>query len=180
VTPSPTAYAAIGVPTPITISVDLRFIPKAPISSISPKASPMPAARPKVDPTRPRSTASVSTERRTWRRSAPSARNRPSSRVRWAMSMEKVLTMRKMPTSVAIPAKPSITYLMTSRNPPSEAAADSACSSAVRYSYDVGPSSSAIRRLSRSSLTPGSAVTEMLVAASGSPSSAVWAARVSR
>ncbi len=115
----------------MTISVAFRFIPNALISRISPNASPIPAARPSVEPATPSSTASVSTDRRTCRRSAPRARSRPSSRVRWAISMEKVLTIRKMPTSTAMPANPSITYLMTSRNPPSWAAADLACSPAV-------------------------------------------------
>ncbi len=131
-TPTPTTYAATGVPQPITISLDLMFMPSVFMSAMSPAASPMPVARPSVEPTRPSSVASVRTERRTWRRSAPSARSRPSSRVRWAISIEKVLTMRKTPTSTAIPAKPSMTYLITSRNPPSCSTSDSACSSAVR------------------------------------------------
>lgn len=130
-TPTPTTYAATGVPQPMTISVAFRFIPNAVISRISASASPIPAARPSVEPTSPSSSASVSTERRTCRRSAPSARSRPSSRVRWAISMEKVLTMRNTPTRSATPAKPSITYLMTSRNAPRLAAADLACSFAV-------------------------------------------------
>jgi hypothetical protein len=127
VTPTPTTYAATGVSQPTTISVVFRFMPNALISLISPAASPIPAARPSVEPTRPSRTASVSTERRTCLRSAPRARSSPSSRVRCAISMEKVLTIRKMPTRTAIPAKPSITYLMTSRKPPSCAAEDLAC-----------------------------------------------------
>ncbi|CAM5698954.1 hypothetical protein SGRIM128S_05480 [Streptomyces griseomycini] len=134
VTPTPTTYAVTGVAHPMTISVVFRFMPNTPMSRISPKASPMPAASPSVEPIRPSSTASVSTDRRTCRRSAPSARSRPSSRVRWAISMEKVLTIRKTPTRTAIPAKPSITYLITSRNPPSSSAAVRACSSAVSTS----------------------------------------------
>lgn len=131
VTPTPTAYAKTGVTQLTTISAASRFIPSRPIVSMSPAARPMPLSSPSVEPARPSSSASVSTERRTCRRSAPSARISPSSRVRCAMSIENVLTIRKMPTSTAIPAKPSITYLMMSRNVPSSSAADFACSSAV-------------------------------------------------
>ncbi|CAM5640918.1 hypothetical protein SALBM135S_06398 [Streptomyces alboniger] len=121
----------------------------------------------------------MSTERRTWPRSAPRARSRPSSRVRCAISMEKVLTIRKMPTSTATPAKPSITYLTTSRKPPSSDAAESACSSAVSSSRPE-PTAAAMRRLSVASLTPSQAVAQMLVASSAEPSSSRWALLVSR
>ena len=50
---------------PITISLDLMFMPSVFMSAISPAASPMPVARPSVEPTSPSSSASVRTERRT-------------------------------------------------------------------------------------------------------------------
>jgi len=43
----------------------------------------------------------------TWRREAPSARNRAFSRVRWAMTMAKVLWMEKVATSRAMPENTS-------------------------------------------------------------------------
>ena len=67
----------------------------------------MPAPRP--SPTRlenvPTMNASTSTDRVTWRREAPRARNRASSRVRWATSMENVLRMTNAPTKTAMKAK---------------------------------------------------------------------------
>src|SRR5690242_13910117 len=50
VTPTPTTYDVTGVGHPITISVDLRFIPNALMSRISPRARPIPAASPSVEP----------------------------------------------------------------------------------------------------------------------------------
>lgn len=73
---------------------------------------------PIVDPARPSSSASTSTDRLTCLRLPPTARSRPISRVRWATSIEKVLMIRKPPTSSEIPAKPSIAYFMKSRKEP--------------------------------------------------------------
>ncbi len=93
-------------------------MPTIDISFIRPTAMPTPAPTPRIDPTKPSSSASTSTDRLTCLREEPIARIRPISRVRWATSIEKVLTIRKMPTRKAIPAKPSMAYLMTFRNSP--------------------------------------------------------------
>ena len=102
-----------------------------PMSFIRPMAMPMPAPMPRIEPTTPRSSASTTIDRLIWTRSAPMARIRPISRVRWATSIEKVLKIRKMPTRKAIPAKPSITYFMTSRKEPTSLRLASAASFAV-------------------------------------------------
>ena len=49
--------------------------------------------------------ASPSTERKTWRRLAPTMRSSASSRVRWPTMMEKVLKMVKAPTKREMKAK---------------------------------------------------------------------------
>ena len=49
--------------------------------------------------------ASISTERKTWRRLAPTIRSRASSRVRWPTMIEKVLKMVKPPTNREMKAK---------------------------------------------------------------------------
>ena len=56
---------------------------------------------------RPISGASISTERSTWRREAPSVRSIPNSRTRWATVIEKVLKMMNAPTKTATQAKTS-------------------------------------------------------------------------
>ncbi len=48
-------------------------------------------AMPIAEATKPTTSASTTTEVTTWRRDAPSARNRADSRVRWATRIEKVL-----------------------------------------------------------------------------------------
>ena len=59
--------------------------PWSPLAITSPNASPIP------DATRPTTTASAITERRTWFGVAPSVRSSASSRVRCATRIEKVL-----------------------------------------------------------------------------------------
>ncbi len=80
----------------------------------SPAPMPIPAARPATAAIAPTTNASISTERVTWRRLAPTARISASSLVRWATSMVKVLAMMKMPTNSAIPAKASRPVFMPS------------------------------------------------------------------
>jgi hypothetical protein len=50
--------------------------------------------------------ASATTDSRTCRREAPTARSSASSRVRWATRIEKVFQMIRAPTSSEIAAKP--------------------------------------------------------------------------
>ena len=72
--------------------------------ALSPAATATPTPRPTAEASSPTVTASASTEDRTWRRVAPSARSRPFSRVRWATVMEKVLKIMNAPTSRAVMA----------------------------------------------------------------------------
>ena len=68
-------------------------------------ASSTPSPSPSVEPSRPTTKASISTDRVTCLLEAPSARSSASSRLRWATRIEKVLTMRKAPTTSEMPAK---------------------------------------------------------------------------
>ena len=54
-------------------------------------ASTIPSARPRIEPTRPTTTDSTSSEAVTWRRLAPMARIRAFSRWRCAAVIEKTL-----------------------------------------------------------------------------------------
>ena len=65
--------------------------PMASIRASRPRASPMPAAMPPTEASRPTASASAVTEPSTWTRDAPSARRSADSRVRWATRIEKVL-----------------------------------------------------------------------------------------
>ena len=102
------------------------WAPKTPNSALSPIATPIPAIRPITELSRPTTTASSSTARRTWPRLAPSIRISASSRVRWATSIENVLKMMKAPTNSAISAKVSRKVLKNAR----PSLTWSACSSA--------------------------------------------------
>ena len=79
--------------------------PNAPITARNPMARPRPNPTPTSDASNPTSNASPSTEPRTCRPEAPSARSSASSRVRWAMTIENVLTMMNEPTNRAMIAK---------------------------------------------------------------------------
>lgn len=105
---------------------------------------------PIVDPARPSSSASTSTERLTCLRLPPTARSRPISRVRWATSIEKVLMIRKPPTSSEMPAKPSIAYFMKSRKEPTLFWPSAFCSAAV-FASKPPPSPASASDLSCSS-----------------------------
>jgi hypothetical protein len=82
---------------------------------LRPAATATPAASPISAAMRPTAAASISTEPRTWRLLAPSARNRPFSLVRWATVMAKVFKMMKAPTSTATTAKMRKNLLKTDR-----------------------------------------------------------------
>ncbi len=179
VTTVPTRYAVIGVAALKTRDVPLRFMPMPLMRALSPTARPKPAARPSVDPTMPSSRASKRTDRRTCLPLAPMARMRPSSRVRWATSIWKVLKIRKMPTSTAMPAKASITYLMMSMNEPISSAASLAASALVLTSKSA-PSACWTVALSWSLVTPAAASSSTEESLSGEPSSAFCAYAVSR
>ena len=71
-------------------------------TAFRPLASPSPANRPTTEASTPMHEPSISTERRTCRRDAPSERRVANSRTRWATVIEMVLKMTKEPTKTAI------------------------------------------------------------------------------
>ena len=76
--------------------------PTASNSQNSPFASASPRNRPTTDAIAPITSASSTTDQRTWRRDAPSVRSVASSRVRCAMVIESELTITNAPTNSAI------------------------------------------------------------------------------
>ncbi len=107
VTPTPTTMHTMTVRASNTRGPDGSVTPK-PLSSFSrPMAASTPRPRPISDETSPTMAASPRTERKTWRRLAPTMRRSASSRVRWPTVMEKVFKMVKPPTKSAMKAKTS-------------------------------------------------------------------------
>ena len=179
VTTSPTAYAATTVRGANTSDCPDRSSPKLPNSVRMPSASSTPRPRPTVEPIRPTTDASNSTDPVTWRVEAPSARSRASSRLRWATRIENVLTIRNAPTTRAIPAKISRKVWMNPIACFSSEADSSAALSPVTASYPSG-STSATRSRRSSWETPSSAVTQMSLNASSPSRNSSWAVRVSK
>ena len=68
-----------------------------------------------IEPMRPTTTDSSTTDHSTWRREAPSVRRVASSRMRCATVIASVLAITKLPTKSAMPPKPSRKYLMKFR-----------------------------------------------------------------
>ncbi len=155
----PTANAAAIVAGLMTSGPSGTVAPNEPIRERSPAPMPMPATRPVTAATAPTTNASISTDRVTCRREAPTARISASSLVRWATSMVKVLAMMNVPTNRAIPAKTSRAVCM----PLIDRAMVSAWSSASCLPVVVRtvPSGSALSSsaLSAACETPGFAVT---------------------
>ena len=81
--------------------------PTASNSANSPFARPSPRKSPTIDARMPITSASSTTESRTWRRDAPSVRSVASSRVRCAIVIDSELTMTNAPTKSAISPKAS-------------------------------------------------------------------------
>ena len=135
-------------------------IPTALNSARNPAAITRPANTPITDAATPIARLSVSTERRTWRREAPSVRSRPISRVRWATVMLKVLKIRKPPTSTDTPANTSSEVRIGANASAKSPTVLSTCSLPVRTA-NSGPSSRAIAALSSSGDVPSAAATEM-------------------
>ncbi len=94
-----------------TSGPDGSVTPKPLSSASSPSAASTPSPRPIRDDTSPTIPASSSTERKTWRRLAPTMRSSASSRVRWPTMMENVLRMVNPPTKSAMNAKTSSAVL---------------------------------------------------------------------
>ena len=91
VTTTPTPSATMIVRGRITEAVEGRSPPMSFSRPRRPGASSSPPSSPSTEASRPITPASSTTERRTWRRDAPSVRSRPSSRVRWATVIVNVL-----------------------------------------------------------------------------------------
>ena len=107
VTPTPTTRAAMTVRDSKTRGPVGRVMPN-PLSRASrPRAASTPSPRPISEATSPSRPASTSTERKTWRRLAPTIRSRASSRVRWPTRIEKVLKMVNPPTNSEMKANTS-------------------------------------------------------------------------
>ena len=106
--------------------------PNAPNSARSAGAITSPARMPRIDAPRPITNDSAMTEFSTWRREAPSVRNRANSRVRWATVTVNVLKIRKLPTSSATPANTSSAVRMKPSASDRSCACFSACSLPVR------------------------------------------------
>ncbi len=115
---------------------------------------------PTIEARMPMTSDSASTERRIWRREAPSVRNSANSRERWATVTANVLKIRKPPTSTATAAKTSSAMRMKPSASDRSWAAFSACSSPVR-TVNPPPSVSWMRALSSSGEVPLEAATEM-------------------
>ena len=76
--------------------------PTASNSEKRPFARPRPRKRPTIEASTPITSASSTTDIRTWRRDAPSVRSVASSRVRCAIVIESELTITNAPTNSAI------------------------------------------------------------------------------
>ena len=91
VTSVPTASPTIAVRGSNVSGPAGRLVPKPLMSALSPMAATTPRPTPIADETNPTIAASVSTERSTCPRLAPTIRSRASSRVRWPTMIENVL-----------------------------------------------------------------------------------------
>ncbi len=139
----PTANATMIVRVLNTVDVWGRLIPNDTSSEFNPLASSSPRNRPTTEASTPITNASISTERRTWRRVAPSVRSVASSRVRCAIVIDRVLAITKLPTNSAIPPNASRKSWKMLRNPLVSFVAWWACPWPV-LTWELGPSSGLI------------------------------------
>ena len=79
----------------------------SPPIALSSLASPNPANSPITEASSPITRPSITTERMTCLREAPSVRSVANSRVRWATVIDRVLKITNAPTNSAIAPKPS-------------------------------------------------------------------------
>ena len=100
-------------------------------TAMMPAIMPTAASTPTTEAAAPTSTASASTDRRIWPRSAPMQRSRASSRVRWAISTEKVLETTRAATNSATSANANRTMVSWSAPPVRLATTSLVCSAAV-------------------------------------------------
>ena len=111
VTPTPTTRQTMTVRASKTSGPEGSVTPNPLSSASSPIAASTPKPSPMRDDTSPTIAASRSTERKTWRRLAPTMRSNASSRVRCPTMMENVLRMVKPPTNSAMNANTSSAVL---------------------------------------------------------------------
>ena len=123
----PTTRPMMTVPGAITRPSVPRSIPNAFSIAASPGASPMPTSTPSTDASTPTANVSISTERRTCARDAPSTRSSANSFVRCATVTVNVLKIKKPPTSSATAANTSSAVRMK----PSASLRSCACCSAA-------------------------------------------------
>ncbi len=105
VTPTPTTRQTMTVRGSKAIGPEGRVTPKPLSSASSPMAASTPRPRPINDETKPTMAASPITDRKTWRRLAPTMRRRANSLVRWPTMIENVLRIVKPPTKSEMKAK---------------------------------------------------------------------------
>ena len=91
VTTTPTSSDTTIVRVAMTEAVAGRSAPIALNRARRRGHEPRPPSSPRIEASRPITSASSTTERSTWRRVAPSIRSSASSRVRWATVIENVL-----------------------------------------------------------------------------------------
>ena len=126
-----------------TVDACGKLIPNDTSSELSALASSRPRNSPTIDASVPIANASTSTERRTWRRDAPSVRSVASSRVRWAIVIDSVFAITKLPTNSAIPPNASRKSWKMLRKPLVSFVACCACACPV-LTWALGPSSGLI------------------------------------
>jgi hypothetical protein len=158
VTPTPTTSAATTVRGATTAVVLGTSTPTACSSRRMPAARPTPAPMPRAAETRPRTRASVTTPVTTWRRVAPTARNRATSRRRCASTTLKVFQMTNDPTRSDTAANASRTLVKMPR--PSRTALDDSSDTWAEVTASTPEGTAAAMRCRRSSVrTPSAART---------------------
>src|SRR4051812_30370080 len=158
VTPIPTISDTTTVRVSIASAVGGSLRPSAPSSALSPNARTTPSPMPRTEPISPTANDSSSTEVRTWRRLAPSARKSASSRVRCDTTMLNMLKMMNAPTNSATNPKIRKNVRRNPRPWDTCACCWLAADAAVIDSYPFG-STDETRLASWFGSTPGSALT---------------------
>ena len=177
VTPTPATSEMITVLAVRTIPPAGSSKPNAARSALSAPATRMPRPIPTTEAIRPTASASTSTDTRTCRFLAPSARSSAFSRVRCATVMKNVLKMMKPPTSRAITANTNMKVLKKLRPCSISSWLSFVISAPVTASVPVG-SSGAMRWTISVCEIPSSAMTKMPSNLSGSAISRCAVSRV--
>ena len=177
VTPTPTTRHTTTVRVSKASGPEGRVTPNPLSSASSPNAASTPNPSPTNEESSPTMAASARTDRKTWRRLAPTMRSRASSRVRWPTMMENVLRMVKPPTKSAMNAKTNSAMLKKLRAWPIALVASSTTVLPVTTSTPGGRER-AMARCTLCWLLPGVATTLMVSNLPTSPSTA-WAVGMS-